>query len=406
MRVKKDFPPAIVLSFAGTGLATVRCLAELGIEVFCLILNSGLSAPETRFSRYGKKVTVDFSETDDEILCEWLIDFSSKLTRKPVVIPTSDVTALLLSKNYRRLSKHILIWKTSYSNLLSIVSKDRLYSRASRLGINTPPMVIEPGLEKLQEWCDNVSSPYFMKPFFVGIKNCDLQDKNQLFSSKEDLIEFGKTNSFNGLIVQSLIEGGDGHIFDTYGICNKDGACKVLASHLRIRQYSPNFGVTSFGEIPLIDDSELEKLIYDNTLKLLEGLYFHGIFGIEWLRDKITGEIFLLDFNARPFSSIGHLADCGLNLPAISYEELVTEEDPSIDLFPLLEHKYWMDFNNDIRGFNKTKKLSGQSWLQFLKDLSRCSSYAYFKWNDPGPGLYRAFLFLVNTINFFRKKLI
>ena len=259
MRVKKDFPPAIVLSFAGTGLATVRCLAELGIEVFCLILNSGLSAPETRFSRYGKKVTVDFSETDDEILCEWFIDFSSKLTRKPVVIPTSDVTALLLSKNYRRLSKHILIWKTSYSNLLSIVSKDRLYSRASRLGINTPPMVIEPGLEKLQEWCDNVSSPYFMKPFFVGIKNCDLQDKNQLFSSKEDLIEFGKTNSFNGLIVQSLIEGGDGHIFDTYGICNKDGACKVLASHLRIRQYSPNFGVTSFGEIPLIDDSKLKN---------------------------------------------------------------------------------------------------------------------------------------------------
>ena len=82
MLLKKNSPPAVVLSFSVTGLATIRCLAKLGIDVYGVQFNAGHDAPETKYSRLGKIITVDFSESDDDLLCDWLIEFSRTLFSK------------------------------------------------------------------------------------------------------------------------------------------------------------------------------------------------------------------------------------------------------------------------------------------------------------------------------------
>ena len=57
---------------------------------------------------------------------------------------------------------------------------------------------------------------------------------------------------------------------------------------------------------------------------------------IEWLLERDTGRFYVIDFNARPFMSLGHLTDCGLNLPALTYAELIGQLPEHLPLVPAL----------------------------------------------------------------------
>jgi predicted ATP-grasp superfamily ATP-dependent carboligase len=248
---------------------------------------------------------------------------------------------------------------------------------------------VAPGPDEVEAWCREVRPPYFVKPFYGSMPGCAMKRKNQIFLSGAELARYARSQGLRNTIVQRRIESGDGRVYDAYGLCDRRGEVVVLASHRRIRQFPPDTGATSFGEIPVIDDPELEGRIFRDTRRLLSGLRYHGIFGIEWLHERGTGEIYLADFNARPFSSIGHLADCGLNLPLLAYRELVGEEGLPVDVVPALLHRYWMDFNWDVRGFRSARWTRGQGWADFVADVLRCTSFAYFDVRDPGPWVQR-----------------
>ena len=98
-----------------------------------------------------------------------------------------------------------------------------------------------------------------------------------------------------------MIRGGDGNIFDCYGLCDRGGRVVSMTSHQRLRQYPPDFGATSMGEIPAALPTKDEQFLFAATERLFNTVRFHGIFGIEWLRDETTGAFYLIDFNARPF---------------------------------------------------------------------------------------------------------
>ncbi|NIR58450.1 MAG: hypothetical protein GWO02_02465 [Gammaproteobacteria bacterium] len=162
-----------------------------------------------------------------------------------------------------------------------------------------------------------------------------------------------------------------------------------MASHRRIRQLRPDFGTTTFGEIPACTGEAREERLFEVTERLLSKVRYHGIFGIEWLHDVDDDELYLLDFNARPFSSIGHLVDCGLNLPLAAYRELCGESPLGLQPRPPLRHGYWLDFNRDLESFAIKHTRGVLGWREWLATLSRARSFACFTLRDPGPGIYR-----------------
>ncbi|MCP5245168.1 MAG: hypothetical protein H6937_04120 [Burkholderiales bacterium] len=115
----------------------------------------------------------------------------------------------------------------------------------------------------------------------------------------------------------------------------------------------------------------------------------HGIFGIEWLEDKNTGIFYLIDFNARPFTSISHLQSCGLNLPHLAYQNLIADDLSGIETRPQLERKYWVDLLLDLWSFQDKLASREIGKLEWIRSLPICRSYAYWSWKDPKPGLYR-----------------
>src|SRR6202043_3160054 len=129
-----------------------------------------------------------------------------------------------------------------------------------------------------------------------------------------------------------------------------------------------------------------------------------GIFGIEWLRDEASGKFYPIDFNARPFVTIGHLRDCGVNLPLLAYRELTGQSLAGVDPRPTVKRKRWVYITKDIDTFRDLRQTGRLGLASWLASLATCRSFAYVSWRDPLPGMHsilkivkRAFRFVLRT---------
>ena len=383
-RVSRTRPAAIVLGLHGTGLRTARCLAECGIVVHAVSFNPIESGRRSRLLRIEDRFDLSY---DDDRFVEWLEHKARTIGGRPVVFPICDAHALALARHRKTLDPVCRTFGTPIETLERIIGKDGLYAAAERAGVPVPPAIVQPSVADLENWCADHPAPYFVKPYYQGIEVAALKEKNRIFATKTELVAFVLENGSQALIIQRKLRGGDGWIFDCYGYCDRSGRVVTLASHRRIRQLPVDTGTTCYGEIPAAPRNRGEQALFDLTTRLLEGLGYHGIFGIEWLQDRETDELYVLDFNARPFSTVNHLKDCGLNLPLLAYRDLVGEDISTTERTPRLVHKTWIGVNRDLAAFRKTRHEGRASWLRWIGNVAGARSFAFFTVGDPGPGI-------------------
>jgi len=386
-RATSSQPGAIVLCRTVTGLATVRALYRAGISVQAWIFSD---TDPTRFTRCARVVVVPSHARSEECLVDFLVESSRQLgDARPVVFPTCDAHALLLAQHSSRLTAFYRLWTTGHQTLHRIVSKDCLYAIADAAAVPTVPSIVEPEPAELASWSISHPGPYILKPFYVGSHGAGLHTKNAVVTSRDELLDYVSRNGAQKLIAQRLLRGGDGQIFDCYGLCDGRGRIVQMATHRRWRQNLPDRGATCFGEIPSGLPAADEATILEQTRLLLASVCYHGIFGIEWLRDLRTGRFHLIDFNARPFMCIGHLADSGLNLPALAYRELTGDLPRDLETLPRLRRCYWIDLLRDLQTFRKRWADGDLGFWEWLGSVVRCRSWAYLDFRDPLPGIVR-----------------
>ena len=380
---KKDYsmPPALVLSREGTGFATVRGLSEGRMPITAITY---VGREPIHYSRLCRIVEAPGFESDDRYM-QWLAEHCMEQPERPVLFPTCDADALLLTRYAELLQPVASTWSTSFKNLTTIVDKSALYALAASAGIPTIPSLREPTREQVERWCAEYEPPYFLKPFYAAVPQCAIDGKNKRFRSAPELLDFVSQYGTRACVLQRQVAGGDGYIFDTYGLSDFNNRIVSYANHRRWRQFPPHVGVTCCGEIP-VRSVENVDVLFDYTERLVRRTKYHGIFGIEWLLDRKTRQWYLIDFNARPFSSIGHLVDCGLNLPLLAYNELIGRMPPHVPQRPSLAHSYWLNLKADLSGLMTRSDISFFSWL---RSVLRCRSFAYWSWRDPGPQIYR-----------------
>lgn len=386
MKVNRK-PAAIVLCKTVTGLATVRALAQAGVEVHAVILQAG---DPVRFSRCCKKIHLYGKEKDDAALLDFLIPYANKLGNRPVLFPTSDALCLFLARNGEALKQYCRIWNTTYADLTNIIKKDGLYRSAAAAGVRTVPNSIAPDLDEVTQWSRTNPGPYLVKPFYTGIHTSKLRDKNLVLPSREQLLAYVTENGTDSVIIQRLLRGGDGHIYDCYGLCDRTGRALAMASRRRWRQYPVDFGTCTYGEFPSGLDRDTESAMFSNTERLLSSIKYHGMFAIEWLFERDTGKLSVIDFNARPAMGIGGLNSSGLNLPALAYLELIDELPAEIERTPSLKHLFWMDILRDMASIGERMPSNPVPLAEWIRSLLQCRSFGYLDWRDPGPGIARA----------------
>ena len=377
--------PAVVLCNTVTGIATVRALAEHGVEVHACVFRRD---DPLHHSRYAVKVPCYHLSEDSTGLVEFLIRYAQKVGNRPVLIPTGDADALLLAKHAEELRPLYRMWELPFDDLGRIVNKTTLYEAAGHAGAPIIPSLSTPTVAEVLEWSAQHSGPYLLKPSYDGVGTCKLRGKNLLVETRDQLANYVRHNGADSLVIQRMIRGGDGNIFDCYGVCDRDGRVVSLTSHQRLRQFPPDFGATCYGEIPAALPSQDEQFLFDATERLLAAVRFHGIFGIEWLRDVDTGAFYLIDFNARPFLTIGHLCDCGVNLPMLAYRDLTGQSLANVDPRPPVKRKRWAYLSKDIDTFREIRPRGRIGLLAWLMSLTTCRSFGYLSWDDPRPGIH------------------
>lgn len=392
--MKQEYPAVVVLNAASTGIATVRGIAQAGIEVHAVSFDV---KDAVRYSNACQTHRLEALKNQPKNTVEWLKQFSQRFSAPPILIACSDKLALMVAKFRDELNGHYILWQNSFSQLNHIISKDGLQQLAESARVGTVPCIEQPTVESLTAWVEEHQAPYIMKPFYEGNQDSPLSGKNKLFETADEMLDFVKQHGAKASVIQRLIKGGDGNIYDVYGLVKQLGQACSLATHRRLRQLNPDVGSTTYGLIPAGDDENFNQRLKKLTLQLLQKTPYQGIFGIEWLHDVATDELYIIDFNARPFSSIGHLVDCGINLPLQAYYDLAQIEPPIELESGQVMTKSWVDFRRDLWSFrmkNKANQLTTGDWL---KSLWRCKSYAYWRWRDPLPALF-LLLRIIRTI--------
>ena len=387
MNSEPNMQPAVIIIGAGsTALAIVRCFAKVGVRP--TVINCGGNDIAT-YSRQCETLMSPVSLDDHDEFLSWLLGLQ-KSGERYFLIPESDAARLLLAKMRQQLPENYLCWESAYADIENLVKKDKLYRHAEQSGIPVPKSFCGGTVSDLSKWLATVKGPYFAKPFYAGDKQSPILEKNQLFHTAEEVMAFAATAGCTSIIVQQQLFGGDGNVYDCYGLCDKAGRITVSATHRRLRQSNPGRGVTSFGEIPASSSPFSPRDLVELTEKLFRVLPYHGIFGVEWLWDKDSERLYLIDVNARPFSTIGHLCDSGINLPALALEEIQGRAVIQVSSTGHPRHTYWVNFSTDIFSARKHIKAGNLTLTQWVRDLFSCSSYAYWRMNDPMPMLIKA----------------
>lgn len=379
-------PTVIVLARSVTGLETVRCLGQAGIKVHAIYFEKG---DPIRFSRYCSASYFDDSAKNEQALLDHLIASSRKTGHCPVAVPTCDAHALLLAKNKDMLRPYCMVMTDDYSSLINVIYKQNLHSQAVLAGLQIIPSIVAPNLDEIAAWSAIHQAPYLVKPSYTGVPTARLKQKNMVIPSREALLAFVSAGNTQSLIFQRVIPGGDGYIFDCYGYCNKKREVLTMASKRRLRQHLPDYGTCTMGEIPAYLDESTEATIFAHTKQLFRQVKYHGLFGVEWLYDRSTKRFHVIDFNARPFMSIGHVSAAGLNLPALAYADLVGADISGTEQTPRLKHIIGVDLMRDLESLAMNRKEAKLSLRTWLGSLFKCRYFYYSDWHDPGPAIAR-----------------
>ncbi len=369
-----------------TGLATARALAREGVTVHAVVFDPH---DPLRVSRYPKSVSLLDKDIDDAALLAHIHKVSTGMPTRPALMVTCDRMALFVARHRQQLARTCRVWTTPFKALSDIIEKERLYDLAQRAGVPLIPWTRCDDPDTVATWLERHPPPYIVKPSFAGKADVALSEKNRTMQSREQFLQFLNGRNGRGLLIQRLLQGGDGEIYDTHVYCDEQGQARTIFPHPRPPQHLPHFVTTTYGEIPA-RRSPADDIIIDHTLRLLSKAGYHGIFGIEWLRDTSTGLFYLIDFNARPFGSIGHLEDCGLNLPWVAMRDLIGDPLTDLPLRPELPHLLWVNLIRDMqsrRAQPRAERLPLQSWL---RSVWQASTYAYLDWHDWRPTLRKA----------------
>ena len=382
-------PDVIVLSRTVTGLETVRCLAKAGIRVHAIYFEKN---DPVQFSRYCRAIYCDPAHQDDQHLLDFLITIAKDLGHRPIVVPTCDAHALLLARWRALLARSCQVMGASYAALSNVVNKDELHRETERAGLATIPTLVAPDVAAATTWSAIHPPPYLVKPFYAGVATARMTQKNRVVETRDALLAFLGSGTNESLIVQRLIRGGDGYIFDCYGYCNRQGQIVAMASKRRLHQHLPDYGTCSMGQIPASIEGhpEIEATIFADTRRLFQTVDYHGIFGVEWLLERDTGRIYLIDFNARPFMSIGHVAAAGLNLPALAYADMTGEDLSATDQTPRLKQLLGVNVLRDLESLQVRRANGTMRIAHWFRMVLRCRYFYYTDWRDPGPALARA----------------
>ena len=302
------------------GLSTIRCLGKAGVSVTAVDYDRdkayGLE------SKYCKEIGIaPHYKNEPERFLSFLIDYAKGQEEKPVLIPTADPYVEFIDTYFDELKQYYLF-----------------------------PMQ---------------DSPSFMHEFRQ--KMFKVHDEKEL----EEAVAKAKEKNID-VFIQRIIPGFDDHMYTFDAYINQEGEITHWTTCQKYRQYPINFGASVY------TTQKYVKELYDIAAPFLKKTGFRGFAEIEFKKDENTGQFYIIEVNVRITNFNALLYKCGLNMPYITYREMVGAPLPNKSIEKDLGIVFWCAYEDmfAVRDYIKTKQLTP---LQIAK--SYCTKKAPAIWD-------------------------
>jgi D-aspartate ligase len=372
------------------GLDIARSLAKHGIPVY------GIDSDPLTPGRYSKccrfVLGPEPESNDGADYVQFLVDFGSKLGRKAVLYPLSDLHVLICSRNRDVLREYYEFVMPEQDTVERLLTKDGLCSVALEHGIPAPQTTFLSDASDIQAIANSIAYPVVLKPtesthwhdpriikllrrglLGARAKVIPCNNSTELVAAYQQIAPLDSR-----LVVQEVIPGEDSRlVYFSFCLDRQSRPLGIFAGR-KYRVIPIGFGSASY--VRSLYDPDLTEI----ALRLVSATQYQGLGGIEFKKDPRDERYKLIEFNARFGMWDGLSVRCGVDLPYISYcDALRLPVEPQLTY---RENVIWVDWQRDLRAaiaYWRTGQLTLGEWLRSLQGEKMWAIYSKDDWR-PG----------------------
>lgn len=363
------------------GLSIVRRLGSEGVHVVAVDYSHD-NCYGSKSKYINEKIIAPHYRNQEEELVDFLIEYAKNQDEKPLLMPSADPYVEFMDKHLEKLKEYYHINMTDQGLWSNLMDKDYLHQVCTELGVLVPEIIRTTEPDYLQRVEDELGFPCIVKPSDSPAFVAKFRNKMFKCGTLEEVEASVKKANDEGLevFVQRIIPGFDDHVctFDAY--MDKNSEVTHWMTCQKQRQYPINFGASVFTIQKMIP--ELEQI----GAPLFKALAYKGFAEIEFKKDAVTGDYYLIEINVRTTNLDALLDQCGINFPILAYKE---SQGMALGSKVIREEKdmafhYLFEDILACRGYVKTNQLT---WGAVLKSLFIKKAPAIWSWDDPMPGI-------------------
>ena len=372
-------PVVVLVSSQHGGIGIIRSLGRAGIPVYGVHRDVWEPASRSRFLKQAFRW--DFFSAPPEASISFLRNVARQIGRRPLLIPTSDVTALFVAENAEILAREYLLSTACADVVRCFVSKRNTFDLCRKLHIPTAAIASPQSPEDAINFGRASGFPIVVKGEngeFLGTNGSRL--RVAIVTSENELLDIFQLNAISGqpgILLQEYIPGGDDAIWMFNGYFNEQSQCLFGATGRKLRQFPPHRGSTSLGICAPNDEVEAQ------TKRLMQAVAYRGPLDIGYRFDARDGQYKLLDVNPRIGSTFRlFVADNGLDVARALYLDVTGHSVPSARVSA---GRKWIVETNDLASSwsqIRERQLTLGAWSRSLRGIQEGVWWAF---DDPAP---------------------
>jgi predicted ATP-grasp superfamily ATP-dependent carboligase len=295
MRLRDTSLPVLVLQMQHHGaLGVMRSMGRLGVRTYGV---HSTRHPPASFSKYCRRAfELDLDHTPPQESVDRLRTIAREIGPMPLLLPTSDESALFVARNASQLQNHFRFPANPIEVVWSLYNKKAMHRLAKQLSIPTPETVFPQSLTEVLEFCERARFPVMLKASdnirtvrHAGKKMVKVHSADELIG----LYHAMEDGSHPSLMLQEYIPGADDTVWMLNGYFDEHSECLFSLTGRKIHQTPVYTGMTALGVClpnPAIDSA---------TKTLVRAVGYKGILDIGYRYDARDGQYKLLDVNPR-----------------------------------------------------------------------------------------------------------
>lgn len=369
-------PPVVILGGNASALSVARPLAARGIQVYAIGVPSHVAA-----SRFVTPILVRPADDEEEAWTEVLLNGAGRRLEGAVLLAAGDVGLSLIARHRDLLAERFLLDESNVAAQLAMLDKRQSYDLAAEAGVPTPRYWHVRGGDDLERVRDELVYPLLVKPILSHEYQARFSGKFRTARSWDEVAAAFAELTGAGLDVMLVeaIEGPDSLLCSYYTYLDRDGEPAFDFTKRIIRRHPVNMGIGCYHVTDWNPD------VAALSLRLFRHVGLRGLANAEFKLDRRDGTLKLIEVNARFTAANCLLAAAGLDLAGYVYSRVVGDPHAMPDRYRTGLH-LWQP-GTDLRALLELRRRGELGVGGWLRSLAHRQTFAFFRWDDPGPAV-------------------